>query len=349
MEVESVADLVARYEQACGSSIPQAAYDFIAGGSGEEISQQEAVGAWRNFRLRPHVLRNVEDVDTSTTALGTPLRAPVIAAPIAYHSVAHSDGEIETARGVSAAGSLMIVPTRASTPLADIARALGGPWWFQVYFVRDRELTRRIVADAVELGATALVLTGDTPYVGQKRRGQLPPIAPEHYLVNFGKYMQPDAEFMYATSQDPTVILDAVQWLRDVSGLPVIVKGLLRGDDAAACVEAGAAGVIVSNHGGRQLDRAVPAVSALAEVVAAVGDRGEVFVDGGVRSGIDVLIALSLGARAVMLGRPVLWALGAEGAPGVERVLRGLRDELSHAMALAGVNRTANIDRSLVR
>jgi 4-hydroxymandelate oxidase len=262
--------------------------------------------------------------------------------------VAHDDGEVEMARGVSAAGSLMVVPTRASKPLAQIVEALAGPWWFQVYFVRERELTRRMVEDVAKLGAAALVLTGDTPFVGHKRRGEIPPLAPDRYLANFREYLAADAEYVYAASQDPSIGFDAVQWLRDVSGLPVIVKGVLRGDDARACVDAGAAGVIVSNHGGRQLDRALAAAQALSEVVDAVGDECAVLVDGGVRSGVDILIALALGARAVLLGRPALWALAADGAGGVERVLRGLRSELDHAMALAGVTRIDAVDRTLI-
>jgi 4-hydroxymandelate oxidase len=213
--------------------------------------------------------------------------------------------------------------------------------------VRERELTRRMVEDAAKLGAAALVLTGDTPFVGHKRQGEIPPLAPDRYLANFREYLAADAEYVYATSQDPSIGFDVIQWLRDVSGLPVIVKGVLRGDDARACVEAGAAGVIVSNHGGRQLDRALPGALALSEVADALGDEYAVLVDGGVRSGVDILIALALGARAV-LGRPALWALAAAGAGGVERVLRGLRSELDHAMSLAGVTRIGAIDRTLL-
>jgi 4-hydroxymandelate oxidase len=348
MDVEPIADLLVKYQQTAQAELVEAGYDFIAAGSGEEISEREAIAAWRNFRLRPRVLRDVSTVDTSTSVLGISLPSPVLIAPTAFQSVAHDDGEVEMARGVSAAGSLMVVPTRASTPLAQIIEVLTGPWWFQVYFVRERELTRRMVEDAAKLGAAALVLTGDTPFVGHKRQGEIPPLAPDRYLANFREYLAADAEYVYATSQDPSIGFDVIQWLRDVSGLPVIVKGVLRGDNARACVEAGAVGVIVSNHGGRQLDRALPGALALSEVVDALGDEYAVLVDDGVRSGVDILIALALGARAVLLGRPALWALAAGGAGGVERVLSGLRSELDHAMSLAGVTRIDAIDRTLL-
>jgi 4-hydroxymandelate oxidase len=345
---ESLVDLLLRYERTAAEVLPSAAYDFIAEGAGEEISSREAVAAWRAYRLRPHVLRDVSHVDTSTSVLGVRLSAPVLIAPTAFHVMSNAQGEVETARGVRAAASLMVVPTLSSMPLEAVAAALSGPWWLQVYCTRERELTRRLVADAARLGASAVVLTGDTPLVARKRRVIFPPVTADQYLTNFRRYLARDAEYAFATSVDPSIGVEIVTWLREESGLPVVVKGILRGDDAKACIEAGAEGLIVSNHGGRQLDRALPTAAALADVVDAVGDSCEVLVDGGIRSGIDVLIALALGARAVLLGRPVQWALAAEGASGVERVLRTIRDEFFQAMALAGASSTSQIDRSLL-
>ena len=347
-DAQFVADLLARYEDHARDTLTRAAYDFIATGAGEEISQRDAVDAWRRYRLRPHVLRDVGEVDTATILLGEQLPAPIVVAPTAYHVLATPLGEVETARGVRAAGGLMTVPTRSSTAHEEVAAALAGGWWFQVYVSRERDITRRMVDDAKALGARALVLTGDTPFVGQRPRGMTPPLTAEQFLMCFQKYLGPDSELMYATSIDPTVGLEAIAWLHEESGLPVIVKGVVRGDDAGACIDAGAAGIIVSNHGGRQLDRTVTSAEALPEVVAAVHGSAPVLVDGGIRSGIDVLIALALGADAVLLGRPVLWAAATEGAAGVERLLRSLRDELAAAMALAGVVRVSELSADLV-
>jgi 4-hydroxymandelate oxidase len=347
-DASSLADLLIRYEDHARATLPGTAYDFIATGAGEEISQREAVDSWRRFRLRPHALRDVSDVDTSLSLLGVQLPAPMVVAPTAYHALASPGGEVETARGVRAASALMTVPTRSSTAHEQVAAALDGPWWFQVYVSRDREITRRMVNDARELGARALVLTGDTPFLGHRPRGMTPPLTAEQFLMSFQKYLGPESELMHATSIDPSIGLEAVAWLHGESGLPVLVKGVLRSDDAAACIEAGAAGIIVSNHGGRQLDRAVPAAEALAEVAAAAAGRAAVLVDGGIRSGIDAMIALALGADAVLLGRPILWALGAEQGAGVQRVLRMLREELAAAMALAGVTRLAELTSDLV-
>jgi 4-hydroxymandelate oxidase len=195
------------------------------------------------------------------------------------------------------------------------------------------------------------LLTADTPYLGFKRRQNVPPVSIEQHLANFGAHLGSGtvaADVAHSIDQDASISLQTIAWLRDLAGVPVLVKGVLRGDDAAACLDAGAAGVVVSNHGGRQLDRAIAPAVALPEVVAAVEGRGPVLVDGGVRSGTDVLVALALGATATMVGRPVLWALAAQGAAGVQRLLQGYRDELAHAMGLAGAATVARIARDLV-
>jgi 4-hydroxymandelate oxidase len=265
------------------------------------------------------------------TLLGTELATPVLVGPTAAHGLAHVDGESETARGVAAAGSLLVVSTRASQPLEQVP---AGPWWFQAYVVRDRQRTLDLFRRASDAGATAVVLTGDVPYLGNRpgaTRLQLQVNAPDDGDV-----------------ADPSIGLEVIGELAAASGLPVLVKGVLRGDDAQACLDAGAAGVVVSNHGGRQLDRAVPTVDALAEVAEAVDGRGPVLVDGGLRSGLDVLCALALGADAVLLGRPVLWALAAGGAPAVQACLEALTADLSHVMGLAGARSTADLRPDLV-
>ncbi len=242
--------------------------------------------------------------------------------------------------------------TRASRPLEDVAAAVGGPWWFQVYVMRDRELTAALVRRAAAAGARALVVTGDTPLVGAKRRvgGTRIAVPDDSFLVNLERHLggTTGAAARASAEQDPSITMDVVRWLHEVSGLPVLVKGVLRGDDAVACLDAGAAGVVVSNHGGRQLDRALPSALALADVVDAVAGRAPVLVDGGLRSGLDCLVALALGASGVLLGRPVVWGLASGGADGVATALRAVSDDLAHVMALVGSTSLAGLDRSLV-
>lgn len=273
---------------------------------------------WDRWALRPRVLRDVSTVSTALTLYGEQLASPVGVAPTSTHTRAHPDGEAATVEG--AAGHLLVVSSRRGVD----ARP-EGPWWWQSYVLRDRALTVRGAVTAAEQGATAIVVTGDTPYLGTSRR-----------------------EDLGSLEQDPAATLDTVGWLAGETGLPVLVKGVLRADDAEACLEAGAAGVVVSNHGGRQLSRAVAPSYVLPEVVEAVAGRVPVLVDGGVRSGGDVLTALALGATAVLVGRPVLWGLASAGGDGVREVLDALTDDLRHVMGLAGCAHLDDVDRSLV-
>ncbi len=307
--------------------LPREVVDYDEGGSGDEVTLAEAEAAWAAVRLRPRVLRDVSQVDTSLELFGTRLRTPVGVGPAALHGLLHATAERGTAAGAGAVGALTVLSSRASVPPE---RAGADPWWLQVYVLRDRSVTRDAVRRAADAGARALVLTGDTPYVAVKRRGPGP-----------AQVCQPPGR-----EQDPSIGLDAIGWLAEVSGLPVLVKGVLRADDAQACVAAGAAGLVVSNHGGRQLDRALPTARALPEVVDAVDVP--VLVDGGLRSGLDVLCALALGARAVLLARPVLWALAADGPAGVEACLRAVTADLRAAMALAGAPTLAHVTGDLV-
>jgi 4-hydroxymandelate oxidase len=340
-------DLAALEEEA-RSLLPGPVYDYLAGGAGDELTLRDSLAAWDRIRLRPRVLRDVGNVDTATTVLGSAVASPVIVAPTAFHKLAHPDGETETARGAAAAGALMTAATRATTSLEDIAAAGGpdAPRWFQVYILQERDHTAALVQRAAAAGYTALVLTGDTPLLGQRLRD----VRNAFVLpANIGDAaLQSGAAVGSLVDQDPTITFEEIGWLREVSGLPVIVKGVLRGDDAVACLDAGAVGVCVSNHGGRQLDGAVASADALPEVVDAIGDRGEVYVDGGIRRGVDVVRALALGARGVMIGRPVLWGLATGGADGVSRVLRGFQHELALAMALCGARTVAEVTGDLV-
>jgi 4-hydroxymandelate oxidase len=336
---------IAELERRARRVLTPGVYDYYAGGSGSERTLRASVDAWQQHWLLPRVLRDVSTVDTSVRLPGLPetvARTPVGVAPTGFQGLASPDGELATACGAAAAGALMIVSSRCSRRLEDIGKIAAdgeGAWWFQVYVMRDRDLTARLVARAVAAGARALVLTADTPVVGHKRRDRGEDLITEaEFTVNTGPLADPSL-----AEQAADLTFADIGWLARLSGVPVLVKGVLRADDARACLAAGAAGVIVSNHGGRQLDGAVPTALALPAVAAEVGGAAAVFADGGLRTGEDVLAALGLGARAVFLGRPVLWALACGGAKGVRDLLTGLTSDLAHAMTLAGAATLAGV------
>ena len=300
-------------------------YDYIAGGADAERTVADNQAAWSRLRLRPRVLRDVSEVSTGTTLLGSEVATPLLVAPMAYHRMVHPDGEAASAAGAARAGCLYVLSTQATMPVEEVAAAApDAVRWFQVYVVRDRGWTADLVARAAAAGYRALVLTVDVPLLGNRLRdlrnefrlptGLKPANAPP---VGAARQRELAADVLAQAGQfDPALTPETIGWLADRSGLPVVVKGVLRADDAIACVDAGASGVVVSNHGGRQLDTVVATADALAEVAGAVGDRAEVYVDGGIRRGTDVLKALALGARAVLIGRPVLWGLAVEGSTG---------------------------------
>lgn len=342
--------LLAEQEDAARAALSPEVFDYYDAGSGTETTRHEAVRAWSDVRWLPRVLRDVSAVDLRTTVLGTELSSPVVVAPMALQGLAHPDGEVATARATAAGGHLMTLSTRASAVFEDVATTVAGPWWFQVYVTRDRQVTEQLAARASAAGATALVLTGDTPYVGRKSRvgGVRIPLPVDQYQVNLGRHLAPGSDPAAGLEQDPATTDEVIGQLREWSGLPVLVKGVLRPDDALRCLDAGAAGVVVSNHGGRQLDRSVPSAHALAAVVDAVAGRGAVVADSGLRTGLDVMTALALGADAAMVGRPVLWALAAGGPDAVAELLAALDDDLRHVMALAGAAHVGELGRELV-
>jgi 4-hydroxymandelate oxidase len=328
--------------------LSEVAYDYYAGGAGQEVTLRANQQAWQELTIRPRVLRDVSAVDVAVDVLETRLPHPILVAPMGFHRLGHPEGELATAAAAEETGSLMVVSSRSSTELEEITRAApGAKLWFQVYVLRDRFWTLELIARAKDAGCSALVVTGDTPFVGEKTRpSQRDFEIPEDiYMVNRSR-LEPAVE--NGDWQDPSVTFDIIGWLREESKLPVVVKGVLRGDDAQACVAAGASAVVVSNHGGRQLDGVIATARALAEVAQAVGESGEVYVDGGIRSGLDALRALALGARAVLVGRPVLWGLVTGGRPGVRGVLERMREELEAAAALAGAASISEITRDLI-
>jgi 4-hydroxymandelate oxidase len=334
-------------EAAAAEKLPEPVHRYFRQGSAGGVTAGEAVAAWSSYRFRPHVLTDVSTVDLRTTALGTPLDVPIMVAPTTLQRQADPAGERAMAEGVAAANSLLGVSSNAGTTFADIGAA-GAPWWLQIYVVKNRDVTLKMLDKAVEGGAGAVVLTADTPVVGRKEDDGptvWEVIPPEHLLANLDEDEYEGDDLGKADDLTP----DVIGWLAERTGLPVVVKGVLRGDDAKRCADAGAAGVIVSNHGGRQLDGAISTARALPDVAEALsGSSTELYVDGGIRRGEHVLAALALGARAVFVGRPALWALTVGGSAGVTRLIGDLGDELEHAMRLVGVPELASLSPDLV-
>ncbi len=325
------------------------AWDYYQGGSDDEVSLRANRAAFEQLRLRPRVLVDVSTCDMRTSVLGIPVSMPILLAPTAGHGLAHADAECATARAVKQAGTLMIVSTQSTRSLEEIAQMGKSPRWFQLYidsFHQAEHLIRR----AEEAGYQGLVLTVDGPRRGNRERdirnhlGEV--LAAHSPAVGSGNA----TPFMPESSKKEIALTwEILPWLRSLTSLPVLLKGILTAEDAHLALSYGAAGIIVSNHGGRQLDSVVAGIDALPEVVEAVAGRCEVYVDGGIRRGTDVLKALALGARAVLLGRPILWGLAVDGESGVYHILQLIRAEFELAMALAVCSTLSSITRSLVR
>lgn len=335
------------YEEHAGAVLDPTVFDYYRGGARDELSLRDARKAYERIRIKHRVLRGVRERDTRARIGGMDLSMPVIVAPMALQRMAHTEGESGTAQGVAQAGAAMIVSTMANTSLEDVAASSPAPKWFQVYIYEDRSITEDMVRRARDAGYEALVLTVDTPMVGFRERDVRNGFAMPEGLsfANFVPYGLEDMGVRghgsqlarYIQSQfEVDLTWDDVRWLADVAGLPVWVKGVVHPEDAAQAAGAGAAGIIVSNHGGRQLDTSIAPIDALPDVVAAVRGDLEVLVDGGVRRGTDVIKALASGACGVLLGRPILYALALGGAEGVAAALDLLRTELDLDMALAG-------------
>ncbi|QIX27536.1 alpha-hydroxy-acid oxidizing protein [Nocardioides sp. JQ2195] len=322
-------------EEAARHALPAPVHRYIRQGAGASVTAAEAGRSWDRIRFAPHVLRDVTDVDLRTTLLGSDLSTPIGVAPTTFQRAAHPDGEVAMARAAADAGSVMVVSSNAGSTFVDIA-GTGVTWWLQAYLSADRTLTEPLLRRAVDAGARAVVLTVDTPVVGTKHDD-----GPTVWETTDPGWLRVNFDAGYDDLPGAQKALDLgphdIEWLSSTTGLPVVVKGVLRPDDARRCVQAGAAAVWVSNHGGRQLDRTVASAEVLESVVAAVGGDAEVYVDGGLRSGSDVLAAMALGADAAFLGRLPLWCLAA----GEERVLamhRTLAAQLTEATRLAGLS-----------
>jgi len=339
--------------------LPQMAWDYYASGADDERCLRRNVDAFARYQLHYRVLVDVAARELATTVLGEPIAMPVVVAPTAFHKLAHADGELASVRGAGDAGTLFVLSTLSTTAVEDVTAAAAGPVWFQLYVYTDRGATEALVRRVEAAGCRALVLTVDAPLLGRRERDvrnhfALPPhLAIENLHAHDARSVtrhQADSGLAayVADLLDPGLTWEVVGWLRSITKLPVLVKGIVRADDAARAIAAGAAGIVVSNHGGRQLDAAPATIDVLARVVDAVAGRGEVLLDGGVRRGTDVLTALALGARAVLVGRPVLWGLAVDGRAGVAAALGVLRRELDLAMALCGCADASAITRDLV-
>ena len=338
------------------------AYDYYAGGAHDEVSLRGNRAAYDRLSLAYRVLVDVSRRDLSTTVLGQPVSMPVLVAPTAFHRLADPEGEVATVRAAGRAGTAMILSTLSTSTIESVVAAASGPVWFQLYVYKDRAATEGLVRRAEAAGCRALVLTVDAPLLGRRERDvrnrfTLPPGLSVANLLPVGYGDLPEVAdsglaAYVASFLDPSLTWKDVAWLRSITTLPLLVKGIVRPDDALRAAEAGAAGLVVSNHGGRQLDTSPATLDVLPEIVDALSSHGhrlEVLMDGGIRRGTDVLKALALGARAVLVGRPVLWGLAAGGEAGAVRVLEILRGELDLAMALAGAPTIAEITRDLVR
>ncbi len=354
--------------------LPAAVYDYYAGGSETETTLREATLAWQHWRLRPRMLTGVAVPELATTFLGSPVASPVGVSPWALQRMAHPDGELATAGGCARTGTLMTVSTTATTSLADVAAvAPESPKWFQLYRVHSPAYTDDLVRRAADAGYRALVVTVDLPVLGRRLRDLVndfrlpdglvmanqpdqthlagPSNADELPVQTPGAAAGPVRSLSQALDADetnPPWTYADIEHFVGLTELPVVVKGVLRGDDALLSLDAGAAAVWVSTHGGRQVDRAISSAAALVDVVTAVGEGVEVYVDGGIRSGTDALIALALGARGVFCGRPIVWGLATGGIDGVAGVLTRMRTELAHAMTLCGIASAEQVPRDLL-
>jgi 4-hydroxymandelate oxidase len=346
-------------EELARAKLAKTTFDYYASGAHDEIALRENVAAWARVKLHPRVLVDVSRRGAATSVLGHAVSLPVLVAPTAFHKLAHDEGEAATARAAGEQGTVMILSSLSNTAVEDVVRATSAPVWFQLYVYRDREATRALVARAEGAGCRAIVVTVDAPILGRRERDvrngfALPAGLRVENMAASGYGDVPRVEgdsglaAYIGAALDPSLSWKDVAWLRSITPLPVILKGVARADDARRAVDAGVAAIVVSNHGGRQLDAAPATAEALPRVADAVAGRCEVYVDGGVRRGADVVKAVALGARAVLVGRPVLWGLAWDGARGVERVLALLRSEIDTTMALTGCASMSDVTRDLV-
>lgn len=353
--------------------LPQAYFDYYCGGATDELTLKRNCSDFEQIKLRPRMLRDISNIDTSLSALGTTLASPICIAPTAFHGLAHSEAELATVRAAAHMNTLMTLSTLSNTSLEDAMAAGRHHMWFQLYVYKDREITKDLVKRAKAAGYKALVVTVDSPSLGKRERDlknafHLPAHLCAKNLEKFMLHEIPQHEnnangeqeknrlaAYIASLYDRSLTWKDLAWIVSLSDLPVLVKGILRGDDAVLAIQHGAKGIIISNHGGRQVDTVLSGIEALIDVVEELQTKKlstsntEIYMDGGIRRGTDVLKALALGARAVFVGRPILYGLALAGQAGVERVLAILQDEFKLAMSLCGAASLSDISGELVR
>jgi len=346
------------FESLARERMPTMAYEFVAGGAADEITLRANLEAFNRIKLEPRILVDVSRLDTRVTLFGQKLPFPILLAPTAYHRLVHPEGELATVRGANAAGAALVASSFATTSIEEMARETTRPLWFQLYVQPDRGFTRELVQRAEAAGCRVLCLTVDAPVLGARNREAragfaLPPGVERSNLRALGSAVanrahRPAGPEIYSAVLDPTLTWKDVEWLRSLARVPVVLKGIMSPDCAAKAIESGISGLIVSNHGARNLDTLPATAEALPAVVEKVAGRVPVLVDGGIRRGTDVLKALALGASAVLIGRPYLYGLAANGEIGVSRIVGILRAEFEMAMALTGRTSLARIDRSVL-
>jgi 4-hydroxymandelate oxidase len=356
--IAAPADLVELpdFERAAKARMSPMSWNYMSGAAADEHTLRWNHEAYQRLRLKPRALIDVSRLDTRVQLLGRELPFPILLAPTAYHKLVHPEGEIAVVKGANAADATMVVSTSATTSLEDVAAASTQPLWFQLYVQPDRGFTRELVLRAAAAKYEALVITVDTPVLGPRYREirdrfALPPGMERPNLRKVGgagAANRPTEKQIYSTTLDPKLTWQDIDWLRSLTKLPVFLKGILNPEDADRAAGMGVAGIIVSNHGARNLDTVPATIDALPEVIAKVGGRVPVLIDGGIRRGTDILKAIALGANAVLIGRPYLYGLGAQGATGVTRVVNILRREFEMAMALSGRPTIASIDASVI-
>ncbi|MBM3176828.1 MAG: alpha-hydroxy-acid oxidizing protein [Bacteroidetes bacterium] len=346
-------------EQVAKEKLPTIAYDYYRSGAWDEVTLKSNRESYEKLKIHYRVLVDVADRDLSTTVFGQKISFPIMVAPTAFHKLAHPDGELATARAAVNTGTIMTLSSLSTTTIEEVAAATNKNFWFQLYINKNREYTRDLVARAESAGAKALVVTVDTPMWGRRERDvrngfHLPPGLSAINLVKYDKDAVAKGQTGAGLGQSFAWMLDAtlqwkdMDWLAGITKLPIIIKGVCRADDARIALQHGVKGIVVSNHGGRQMDSAPATIDVLPSIVDAVGNDLTVLMDGGIRRGLDAMKAIAQGAKAVLVGRPVLWGLAAGGQVGVEKALTILRTELDLAMALSGCRNVREINRNLL-
>lgn len=349
---------ISDFEKVAKDKLTQMAYDYYSSGANDEITLRENSDAFKRIFLKYRVLRDVSNIEMSTEVLGNKISMPLMIAPTAFHKMADTEGETAVAKAAGKAETIMILSTLSNSDVEDVVKASSGPVWFQLYVYKDREVTKDLVKRAESAGCKAVVLTVDAPFLGTRERDvrnkfNLPEgLSVRNLLpVNKGKLTESKDSNLSGYVQehlDPSLTWKDVSWLRSITKLPVLIKGIVCKEDALLAADHGAAGIVVSNHGGRQLDTCRATIDILPEVFEAVQGKTEILIDGGVRRGTDIFKAVALGAKAVLIGRPVIWGLAADGEHGVSAVLEIFRKELHLAMALCGCDSVNKISRDYI-